>query len=254
MSGHSKWAGIKHKKAAVDAKRGKIFTRIIREIVIACKEGGGQPENNARLRKAIESAKEANMPADNIKKAVQRGTGEIPGAVYEELTYEGYGPAGVAVMVEATTDNKNRTASEMRKLFSSNGGNMGESGCVSWMFSQKGYIGVEKTKADEEQLMTLALELGADDFRTEDEDLYEILTKPSDYEAVKKGLEEKGIPLAAAELSYQPQTYVKLSGKDAEKMLSLMDELEAHDDVKNVYSNFDISKEEMEAIEAAGGK
>ena len=167
--------------------------------------------------------------------------------------YEGYGPAGVALMVEGTTDNKNRTASEMRKIFSSHGGNMGETGCVGWMFSKKGYIGVEKSKYDEEQLMTLALDLGADDFRTDDEDYFEILTKPEDYEKVKKGLEEKNVPLATAELTFQPQTYVKLTGKDADHMIALMDALEEHDDVKNTYSNFDISKEEMEAI-AAGRK
>ncbi|MHB9156352.1 MAG: YebC/PmpR family DNA-binding transcriptional regulator [Endomicrobiales bacterium] len=250
MSGHSKWAGIKHKKAIIDAKRGKVFTRIIREIVVAAREGGGNIEHNARLRKVVDSAKEANMPADNVKKAIQRGTGEIPGAMYEEVVYEGYGPGGVAVLLEGTTDNKNRTASEIRKMFSSHAGNLGENGCVSWMFSQKGYISVEKTKYDEEQLLTLALDLGADDIRSDDEDYYEVLTKPDAYEKVKKGLEEKGVPIAIAELSFQPQTYIKLTGKPAEQMLNLMDALESHDDVKNVYSNFDISKEEMEALEA----
>lgn len=248
MSGHSKWAGIKHKKAIIDAKRGKVFTKIIREMVVAAREGGGNPENNARLRKAMESARESNMPQDNIKKAVQRGTGEIPGAMYEEVVYEGYGPAGVAVLVEGTTDNKNRTASEIRKMFSSHGGNLGENGCVSWMFSQKGYIAVDKSKYDEEKLMTLALDLGADDFRSEDEDVYEIFTKPSDYERVKKALEEKGVPISTSELSFQPQTYIKLTGKDAEQMLGLMNGLEEHDDVKNVYANFDISKNEMEKL------
>jgi YebC/PmpR family DNA-binding regulatory protein len=248
MSGHSRWAGIKHKKAAVDAKKGKVFTKLIREIVVAAREGGGNPENNARLRKVMEVAREANMPTDNVKKAVQRGTGEIPGAMYEEIMYEGYGPAGVAVMLDGTTDNKNRTASEIRKIFSSHGGNLGESGCVSWMFNKKGYISVEKTKFDEEQLMTLALDLGADDFKSDDEEYYEIITKPEDFEKVKQGLEQKNIPLASAEVSFLPQTYIKLTGKSAEQMLNLMDELEEHDDVKNVYANFDISKSEMEAI------
>jgi len=250
MSGHSKWAGIKHKKAIIDAKRGKIFTKIIREIVVAAKESGGNLENNARLRKAVETAREANMPQDNIKKAIQRGTGELPGAIYEELMYEGYGPAGGALMVEGTTDNKNRTASEIRKIFASHGGNLGESGCVGWMFKNKGYISVEKNKFNEDQLMSIALDLGAEDFRTEDEDVYEIFTKPEEFEKIKKSLEDKKVPIQTAEVSYQPQTYIKLQGKDAEQMLALMDDLEAHDDVKNVYSNFDISTAEMERIGA----
>jgi YebC/PmpR family DNA-binding regulatory protein len=232
MSGHSKWAGIKHKKAIIDAKRGKVFTKIIREIVVAAKEGGGNIENNARLRKVVESARESNMPADNIKKAIQRGTGEIPGVMYEEIAYEGYGPGGVAVMVEGTTDNKNRTASEIRKIFSNNGGNLGENGCVAWMFSRKGYIAVEKSKFDEDKLMTLALDLGADDFRTDDEDVYEIMTSPENFESIKKGLQDKGVPIATAELSPQPQTYIKLTGRPAEQMLNLMNALEEHDDVR----------------------
>lgn len=248
MSGHSKWAGIKHKKAAVDAKKGKVFTRLIREITVAARQGGANPEHNARLRKAIDDGKKANMPLDNVKKAIQRGTGEIPGVVYEELVYEGYGPGGVAVMVEGTTDNKNRTASEIRKIFSSHAGNLGENGCVSWMFSQKGYIAVEKTKAKEDDLMTVALDLGADDFKSDDDDVFEVFTKPSDLEKVRQGLEAKNIPLMTAEISFQPQTFIKLSGKEAEQMLALMDDLEEHDDVKNVFANFDISKEEMEAL------
>ncbi|MGA2091365.1 MAG: YebC/PmpR family DNA-binding transcriptional regulator [Endomicrobiales bacterium] len=254
MSGHSRWAGIKHKKAIIDAKRGKVFTRVTREIVVAAKEGGGTLEHNARLRKAIELAREANMPQDNIKKAVQRGTGEIPGVMYEEVAYEGYGPAGVAIMLEGTTDNRNRTASEIRKIFSSHGGNMGENGCVSWMFSQKGYISVEKSKYNEEELMGLALDLGAEDFRSEDSDMYEIFTQPADFEKVKKGLTEKNVPLASAEITFLPQTSIKLTGKEAEQMLRLMDALEEHDDVKNVFANFDISAEEMEKIQAQGGK
>jgi len=249
MSGHSKWSGIKHKKAIIDAKRGKVFTRIIREISVAARSGGGSIENNARLRKVVDLAKEANMPADNVKKAIQRGTGEIPGVIYEEIMYEGYGPGGVAIMVEVTTDNKNRTASEIRNMFSESNGNLGENGCVGWMFSQKGYISVEKDKADEEKLMTLALELGADDFATDDPEVYEIFTSPQDYEKVKAGVEKAGIVISVSELSMLPQTYVKVTGKDAKNMLNLMENLEEHEDVKNVFSNFDITKEELEAIE-----
>jgi len=248
MSGHSKWAGIKHKKAVIDAKKGKVFTRLIREISVAARQGGSNPEHNARLRKAIDDGKKANMPLDNVKKAIMRGTGEIPGVVYEEITYEGYGPGGVAVMVEATTDNKNRTASEIRKKFSTHAGNLGENGCVAWMFGQKGYIAVEKIKAKEDDLMTIALDLGADDFKSDDEDVFEIFTKTSDFERVRQGLESKNVPLSMAEISFIPQTFIKLTGKEAEQMLALMDDLEEHDDVKNVYANFDISKEEMEAL------
>ncbi|MDD3065183.1 MAG: YebC/PmpR family DNA-binding transcriptional regulator [Endomicrobiaceae bacterium] len=245
MSGHNKWASIKHKKAATDSKRGKVFTKIIREIVVSAKESGGNPENNARLRKAISDAREANMPQDNIKKAIQRGTGEIPGVMYEEITYEGYGPAGVALIVETTTDNKNRTSAEMRKIFSKHSGNLGESGCVGWMFSRKGYISVDKSSSDEDTIMTLALENGAEDFSVEDE-IYEIYTKPEQTEAVKNALTAKNIPISNSEVSMIPQTYVKLTGEDAEHMIKLMDELEEYDDVKNVFANFDISKEDME--------
>jgi YebC/PmpR family DNA-binding regulatory protein len=245
MSGHNKWASIKHKKAATDSKRGKVFTKIIREIVVSAKESGGNPENNARLRKAISDAREANMPQDNIKKAIQRGTGEIPGVMYEEITYEGYGPAGVALIVETTTDNKNRTSAEMRKIFSKHSGNLGESGCVGWMFSRKGYISVDKSSSDEDTIMTLALENGAEDFSVEDE-IYEIYTKPEQTEAVKNALAAKNIPISNSEVSMIPQTYVKLTGEDAEHMIKLMDELEEYDDVKNVFANFDISKEDME--------
>lgn len=245
MSGHSKWAGIKHKKAVVDAKRGKVFTKIIREITIAARLGGGNPENNPRLRKAIEDAKEANMPQENIKRAIQRGTGELPGTNYEEVVYEGYGPGGVAVMVEATTDNKNRTTAELRKIFSQNGGNLGDNGCVAWMFSLKGYIAVDKSKVSEDELMAIALESGAQDFRTEDDDVYEIITTPESFQSVKSALEVRNIPIETSDVSLQPSTYIKLHGEDAQRMLKLMDELEAHDDIKNVYANFDISKKEM---------
>ncbi len=249
MSGHNKWASIKHKKAATDSKRGKVFTKIIREMVVAAKEGGGIIEKNARLRKAVSDAREANMPQDNIKKAIQRGTGEIPGITYEELTYEGYGPAGVALIVEATTDNKNRTASDIRKIFSKHAGSMGENGCVGWMFTRKGFISIDKSVADEDTIMTLALENGADDFSSED-DVYEIYTKAEDLEKVKNALSEKNIKISESEITMIPQTYVKLEGDNAEHMLKLMDELEEHDDVKNVFSNFDISKEDMEKFGA----
>ena len=245
MSGHNKWASIKHKKAATDAKRGKIFTKIIREMVVAAKEGGGIIENNARLRKAVDDARAANMPQDNIKKAIQRGTGELPGAVYEEITYEGYGPAGVALIVETTTDNKNRTASEIRKIFSKHAGSMGETGCVGWMFSRKGLITIDKTAGDEDTIMTLALDSGADDFIAED-DVYEIYTKPEDFNKVVDAIKAKNVAIMESELSMIPQTYIKLEGENAEHMLKLLDELEEHDDVKNVFSNFDISKEDME--------
>ncbi|MDD2524303.1 MAG: YebC/PmpR family DNA-binding transcriptional regulator [Endomicrobiia bacterium] len=249
MSGHNKWASIKHKKAATDSKRGKVFTKIIREMVVAAREGGGIIENNARLRKAVTDAREANMPQDNIKKAIQRGTGEIPGAVYEEITYEGYGPAGVALIVETTTDNKNRTASDIRKIFSKHSGSMGETGCVGWMFTRKGFISLDKSVSDEDTIMTLALENGADDFIAED-DVYEIYTKVEDLETVKNALTAKNMEIAESEISMIPQTYVKLEGANAEHMLKLMDELEEYDDVKNVFANFDISKEDMEKFGA----
>jgi YebC/PmpR family DNA-binding regulatory protein len=250
MSGHNKWVSIKHKKAATDAKKGKVFTKIIREIAVATKEGGAQIENNARLRKAVEDAKEVNMPQDNIKKAIQRGNGEIPGAIYEEISYEGYGPAGVALIIEVTTDNKNRTASEIRKILSSHKGNLGETGCVGWMFDRKGYITVNKAGTDEETVMNAALEVGAEDFKSESgSDVYEIITAVSDIENVKNILKEKNIAIASAEISMIPQTQVGLIGDDAKSMLKLMDSLEEHDDVKNVYANFDISSEEIEKIE-----
>lgn len=245
MSGHNKWSTIKHKKAAADAKRGKIFTKIIREIVIAAKEGGGLVENNVRLRKAVDDAKKANMPQDNIKKAIQRGTGELPGVVYEENTYEGYGPAGVALIVETTTDNKNRTASEIRKIFSKHSGSMGETGCVGWMFSKKGLITIDKEAGDEDTIMTIALDSGAEDFVAED-DYYEIYTEATDFNTVLEAIKAKNVAIAESQITMVPQTYVKVEGESAEQMLKLLDELEEHDDVKDVYSNFDISKEDME--------
>jgi YebC/PmpR family DNA-binding regulatory protein len=247
MSGHSRWAGIKHKKGLIDAKRGKTFTRIIREITIAAKIGGGKPESNPRLRKAMDDAREANMPADNMKKAIQRGTGELPGVNYEELVYEGYGPSGVALIVEATTDSKNRTAGEIRRAFSLHGGNLGETGSVNWMFSSKGIFVIEKSKTTEDQLMTVALDAGAEDINSEDSEVFEVTCQPADYEKVKKALETASIPVVSSEVTMLPKNYVKLTGTAATQMLALMNDLEEHDDVKNVYANFDIPKEIIEA-------
>jgi YebC/PmpR family DNA-binding regulatory protein len=247
MSGHSRWAGIKHKKGIADVKRGKLFTKIIREITIAAKLSGGHLDSNPRLRKAVEDAKEANMPNDNVKKAIQRGTGEIPGVNYEELVYEGYGPSGVAVMLDLTTDNKNRTAGEIRRLFSQHGGNLGETGSVNWVFAHKGAITVEKSKAGEDQLMTLALDAGAEDMNSDDPEFFEITTQPADFEKVKKALEGASIPLVRAEVTMVPKTLVKLTGAPAHQMLTLMNALEEHDDVKNLYANFDIPKEIIES-------
>ncbi len=246
MSGHSRWAGIKHKKGAIDAKRGKIFTKIGREITIAAKMGGGSPDSNARLRKAMDDARDANMPSDNIKKAIQRGTGELPGQTYEEMTYEGYGPSGVAVMIDITTDNKNRTAGEVRRIFSLHGGNMGETGSVGWVFESKGVLTVEKKTTTEDQLMTVALDAGAEDINSEDSEYFEVTTAPADFEKVKKALAENKIQTVNAEVTLLPKNYVKLTGTAANQMMALMNDLEEHDDVKNVYANFDIPKEIME--------
>lgn len=247
MSGHSKWAGIKHKKAVIDAKRGKIFTKLGREITVAARQGGGIPDNNPRLRKAMEDARSANMPAENIKRALQRGTGEIPGAQYEELMYEGYGPSGVAVLVEATTDNKNRTVSEIRKIFAEHGGSLAESGSVGWVFSPAGYISVEKTKIKEDEILGLALDAGAQDFR-QDDTFWEIITSVGDLEKVKKALEAKKIALTLAHVTKLPSTYIPMKGAEAERMLALMDALEEHEDVKEIYANFDIPREIVERI------
>jgi len=244
MSGHSKWHSIKHKKAAQDAKRGKMFTRIIRELVVAARMGGGEPDTNPRLRKAIADAKAVNMPSDNIKRAIMKGTGQLEGTTYEEHSYEGYGPGGVAILVETVTDNKNRTVSEIRHIFSKNGGNMGESGCVAWMFDRKGYIVVEQANAAEDELLDLALEAGAEDLR-EDGSNYEIFTKPDEYEEVVNALKESNIEIAASNLGYIPHNYVKLEGKQAQQLLRLMETLEDHDDVQNVWANFDIDEEEI---------
>jgi YebC/PmpR family DNA-binding regulatory protein len=248
MSGHSKWATTKHKKAAADSKRGKAFTKLIKEITVAARMGGGDQDGNPRLRLAVQKSKEQNMPADNIKRAIMKGTGELPGVSYEEILYEAYGPGGTAILVEIMTDNKNRTVAEIRHIFSKHGGHMGEAGCVGWMFHKSGYILVEKSKADEERLMSLALDAGADDMKSDDPEQYEILTAPVELERVKKALEAKGVPLALAEVTQIPQTYVKLEGKDAEQMLRLMEALDDHDDVQKVHANFDIAQEVMEKV------
>ena len=249
MSGHSKWATTKHKKAATDAKRGKIFTKITKEITVAARLGGGDPDGNPRLRTAVAKAKGVSMPADNIKRAIQKGTGELPGVSYEEIIYEGYGPGGVAVIIEVMTDNRNRTVSEIRNIFGKAGGNMGEAGCVAWMFHKKGYLVVNRAKVDEEKLMTLALDAGAEDMQAED-DNFVITTAPQDFEKVKKALEDAAVPLEVNEVTMVPQTYVKLEGKEAQQMLRLVETLEDNDDVQNVYANFDIPEEILSAIGA----
>ncbi|HEY1732024.1 MAG TPA: YebC/PmpR family DNA-binding transcriptional regulator [Terriglobales bacterium] len=246
MSGHSKWATIKHKKGALDAKRGKIFTRLIKEITIAAKSGG-DVEKNPRLRTAVTAAKAENMPADNIKRAIQRGTGELPGVSYEEITFEGYGPGGVAILVEVSTDNRNRTVSEIRHAFSKNGGNMGEAGSVAWMFAKKGDIVIPKSAAKEDQLMDLVLEAGADDLK-DDGDNWEILCDPSAYEGVLEAVKKAGITPEVAEVGMVPQNYTKLEGHQAGTMIRLLEALEDGDDVQHVYSNFDIDQKQLEEM------
>lgn len=247
MSGHSKWASIKHKKGALDAKRGKIFTRIIREITTAAKIGGGDPAGNPRLRLAIDNAKANNMPAKNIENAIAKGTGSLEGVNYEEITYECYGPGGVAIMMDVMTDNKNRTVSELRFILVKNNGNLAENGAVGWMFKKMGVITVDKTKVAEETLMELALDAGASDMETTGE-AFEITVPPEHFEKVRQALEKKGIPMMSAEISRIPQNTVKLEGSAAEKVLKLMDLLEDHDDVQHVYANFDIDEKELERL------
>jgi len=249
MSGHNKWSTIKHKKAREDAKRGKIFTKIIREITVSAREGGGDPEANPRLRAAVAAAKSANMPADNIKRAIQRGTGELPGVSYEEVSYEGYGPGGVAVMLEVLTDNRNRTTAEIRHLFSKHGGNLGENGCVAWVFTRKGQILVPRQEGpDEDELMELVLEAGAEDLDTDDADYFRIVTAPDELHQVKSSLEEAGVPVETAEFDMEPSTTVRLEGKQAQQMIRLMNAFDDHDDVQNVWANFDIDEELLEAV------
>ena len=247
MSGHSKWATIKHKKGALDAKRGKIFTRLIKEITIAAKAGGGDPDGNPRLRTAIAAAKAENMPQDNIKRAIQRGTGELEGVSYEEIQYEGYGPGGVALIVEVTTDNKNRAVSEIRHAFTKNGGNMGEPKSVSWMFTKKGLIVVPKSAAPEDKLMDIVLEAGGDDLSDEGEN-WEILTDPNAFHSVLEAVKKAGIETEVAEVTMIASTYTKLEGAQASQMIRLLEALEDQDDVQNVYSNFDMDAKQMEEV------
>ncbi len=249
MSGHSKWHSIKHKKSKEDAKRGKLFTKLMREIMVAARLGGGDPDANPRLRQAIAAAKAANMPKDNIITAIKKGTGELEGVAYEEATYEGYGPGGVAVLVETMTDNRNRTTAEIRKIFSRAGGNLGEAGCVSWMFQRKGLIVFDKKEVSEDEVMEVALEAGADDVK-DSESVWEVICEPDQFEKVKEAFDKKGLKYTLAQIAMIPQTTVKLSGKEAEQMVKLMEALEEHDDVQNVYSNFDIAEEELQRLSA----
>lgn len=246
MSGHNKWSSIKHKKGAADAKRGKLFSKLIKEITIAARVGGGDPSGNPRLRTVMDKARAANMPNDNVTRAIKKGTGEIEGVNYEEVTFEGYGPGGVAVMVETLTDNRNRTVSELRHLFSKMGGNLGEAGCVAWMFSKQGVLTFEK-EVGEEKLMDVALEAGAEDIKDE-EDMFTVTTDPSSFVAVKEACDKNGLAYIEANLSLVPQNTVKLDRNGAEKMLKLMDALEDHDDVQNAYANFDIDAKTMEEL------
>jgi YebC/PmpR family DNA-binding regulatory protein len=246
MSGHSKWHTIKHKKGAADAKRGRIFTRIIKELTIAARHGGGDPDMNPRLRTVVADAKQANMPAENIKRAIRRGTGEEEGVNYEEVTYEGYGPGGVAILVDTLTDNRNRTVGEIRHTFSKHGGNLGEANSVAWMFAKKGHLVVSKDKASEDALMATVLEAGADDMR-DDGSAWEIVSPPDAHQAVLDAVKALGIEPDTAEIAMIPQNYVKLEGRSAQQMLKLMEALEDNDDTRNVWSNFDVEEKEIEA-------
>ena len=249
MSGHSKWAQVKHKKAVVDAKKGKMFSKIVKEISVAARIGGGDPDGNPRLRTAIEKAREVNMPQENIKRAIMKGTGELPGMTYEESVYEGYGPGGTAILLEVLTDNRNRTVSEIRHIMTKHGGNLGEAGCVGWMFEKKGYILVEKTKIDEDSLMSIALEAGAEDMKNDPrEDSFEIITTSEDLNRIKTFLEASGIPLSLAEITMLPKSYVSLDAKAADQMIRLLEALEDHEDVQDVYTNSDIPDEVMAKV------
>lgn len=247
MSGHSKWKTNKAKKTAADAKKGAAYTKIIKEIAATAREGGGNPDTNSRLRTVIAKAREVNMPSDNIKMAIKRGTGELPGVVYEPVMYEAYGPSGVAIMIEALTDNKNRTTAELRNIMSKKGGNMAGAGSVSWMFSKKGYLLIEKSQAKEEELMSIVLDAGAEDFKS-DEKNYEIITSVQDFEKVKQAIQEKGIRCEDAEVTMIPSSTIKLTGNDAKQLLLLIEALEDHDDVQQVYANFDIPDEILEEV------
>ncbi len=247
MSGHSKWATIKRKKGKADAERGRMFTKLIKEITVAARDGGGDADSNPRLRTAIATAKAANMPQDNITRAIKKGTGELPGVTYEEVTYEGYGPGGVAVYVTCLTDNKNRTVAEVRHLFSKYNGNLGENGCVAWMFDSTGIISVDKTVADEDTLLEIALDAGATDIDTEGEN-YNIITPPNEIDGVREAIDAKSIPIVSAEVTMVPQNTVKLDEKQAASMIKLFESLDEHDDVQNVYANFDIDDSIMEKL------
>jgi YebC/PmpR family DNA-binding regulatory protein len=242
MSGHSKWSTIRHKKAAVDAKRGKIFTKLIKEIMVAAKMGGGDIDANPRLRSAIAAAKSDNLPKDKIERAIKKGTGDLEGVIYEESVYEGYGPGGAAVLVESLTDNKNRTVADVRHIFNKNGGNLGENGCVSWMFKKKGYLVIERSSVEEDALMETALEAGAEDIR-EDESNFEVICEPDDFDTVKEAIDAATIPCIAAEITMLPDTTTDLAGKEAEQMFRLMEMLDDCDDVQKVYTNADIPEE-----------
>jgi YebC/PmpR family DNA-binding regulatory protein len=246
MSGHSKWSTIKHKKGAADAKRGKVFTRIIKEMTVAARLGGGDIEGNPRLRAAVAEAKASNMPKDNIDRAIKRGTGELEGAIYEEVTYEGYAPGGVAIIVEALTDNTNRTTPEIRHMFEKHGGNLGTPGSVRFQFEKKGYFAIEKSATSEDKLMEVALEAGADDLQTDDADIFEVYTAPANFEAVRQALESNKIPTVEAKLDMIPSTYVSVDEQKAKAIMRLLESLDDHDDTQNVYSNFDIPAEMME--------
>ncbi len=247
MSGHSKWSTIKRKKGKADQERGRLFTKLIRELVVSAREGGGDPVSNPRLRTAVDNARGSNMPAANIDKAIKRGTGELPGVTYEAVTYEGYGPQGVAIMVEVLTDNKNRTTAEIRHILAKHGGNLGEVGCVSWMFHQKGSVIVEKGKATVDDLMVAALDAGAEDVRDEG-DFFEVVTGPGGLEQVKEALSKIGVEFTSAGLTREPQTVIKLEGKHAEQILRVMDALEDNDDVQKVYSNFDVPDDVIDKL------
>lgn len=244
MSGHSKWSSIKHKKAAQDAKRGKLFTKVIRELTVSARIGGGDPTGNHRLRAAINEAKAANMPQENIKRAIQKGTGELPGVSYEEVVYEGYGQGGVAILVEALTDNKNRTTPEMRHIFSKHGGHLGEANSVAWMFEKKGYLVIKRSSIQEDDLMELVLEAGAEDMRIDGEN-YEVFTDPGNYEIVKESLGEKEVPIEVSQIAMIPKNRTKVEGKKAQQLLKLLEIIEDNDDVQNVYANFDIDETEI---------
>lgn len=247
MAGHSKWAQIKRKKAVVDQRRGKLFTRLIKEISISAREGGGDPEGNPRLRLAIQTAKDANMPQENITRAIQRGTGELPGTQYEEIVYEGYGPGGVAILMESVTDNRNRTVAEIRHLLSKHNGRLGEAGSVAWMFTKKGIIRVPTGSIDEDDLLQIVIEAGGDDYQPTD-DFFEITTSPEHFEKVKQALSEKNIATDSAELKMEPNSNIRVEGKEAEQVIKLIEALDEHDDVQNVYANFDIDDEVFDKL------